>query len=885
MQFKTKEICNDLVPTKKMKITELKCEHRTSDYSLLGIGTAHPRFSWNVVSEEKGCRQVSYRLKVMENNEIIWDSGMIASEQCFGIRCEAALKEQTAYHWQVQVQNQNGEWADSEEAFFETGFFSLKSWPAVFLTCKGANGKPDAPEPIHVRKSFWIEKGKTIQAARLYAAATTGVCASLEGLMRNLTFANNQYLLWLNGTLVSEEVQNPGQISEKKWRALYRTYDVTDLLQKEENVLGSVFVSMGFSVYLQITYTDGSIQKIGCEDMVRNDRGPYCLWDEGVEDQCGKREHYDATREFTGWNCAGYDASDWKPALFTDVVTELSEQYVITKACAKLEPCSVDQRDNDRYIFDFGENMNGNLSLVIRGCKRGTEIRIRHAEVLSESGELEPFGTVNFARGETDAQTDIYITRGEAVEQYTPKFAMHGFRYAEVTGIADLKKEDVRANVIHSPLASNGSFFCSDELINRMYEMSRRTQRNNLVSIPTDCPHRERHGWLGDAMVVCEAECLNYDMTAFLENWMQVIADDLPKSGVVQYISPFHSRFLHEQIDIPWSTACIEIPWRVYQESGDSTILKRYFPVMKAWLACLERISEDGLIPKDGIKWNDHTCRQKMEDEYLSALYFYYGLCRAAQIGEIIGEETEYNEKAQKVKDAINERWYQGDHYSQGLQSDHAHALAFGIVPQEAAAALAERLAASLQETETIDAGCLGIWTMIPVLAAYGYNDMVWKLAHLTCNGSWGGWIENRDATTAFEYMFYRDETHDKVDYSYDHPFLMGSINAWFYRELAGIRQSEPGYRRFLIQPYCPEELSFVNGELQTPYGTIRVDWKKENEQIIYHLEIPCSTEAIVYAPSEAYVLTEDYPVSESELNQNAIVLQSGVYVLTYQKK
>lgn len=836
-------------------ITKMTVELRDkiSGVAPIGIGVARPRFGWRFSSDRTGAHAVAYQLKIFDSQACIWDSGVVESEKTQGVRPECDLRKLTKYTWQVCIKDELGNWEESEVSHFSTGFFSLSDWPTVFITPKGANGDPEHPEPIHARKTFFVDENREIEYARLYTASTGGVYGSVKGMFDNLTDACNMYLTSINGTWVTDERQNPGQVSTAKWRALYRTYDVTSLLHPRQNVLGAVIISMAYSACLYIKYQDGYEQFVGCEDMKINGKGPYRLWEDGVEEHAGKSETYLKPYEYKGWESSDYDDSHWKPAITTNIVGSLAEQTVVTTVQAELSPISLIQMDKKRFIADFGENIHGNIrvKVTIPKYRRGARIAIRYAEMLTDKGELEPFTTMNVPHGEHDAQTDVYLSDTHkdhaGVEEYTSRFSMHGFRYAEISGVEGLCKDDVTAFLIHSPVGSKSGFECSDPFINKIYEISRRAQRNNLVSIPTDCPHRERLGWLGDALVVAEAELIEWNVEGLLESWLASVRDEQEDSGLVHFASPSSSHVLVGAADIPWISAAAEIPLLTYEKTGDDTVLHENYDMMVRLVSFIESICDADGLPIGGVLWNDHTCRQKMNPDYLGALYYYRILNVTAAVGQILSHENGFAKKAVAVKKVINERYYQNGVYSDGLESDLAHALYFGIADKENEQALADKLANLIREKGFIDAGALGLYVIPPVLAKYGYNDVMLDVLRTTEDGNFGAWIKKYDATTAFERLFCDDYIKNKGNISMDHPFLMGATHAWLYRELGGIKPTKPGYAEFTVTPYTPESISYVNACIELPCGKISSNWRRTDKGIVLSLGVPSGCIARVH--------------------------------------
>jgi alpha-L-rhamnosidase len=222
---------------------------------------------------------------------------------------------------------------------------------------------------------------------------------------------------------------------------------------------------------------------------------------------------------------------------------------------------------------------------------RGRRISIAYAEALLPNGELDATSTVNFQRGEFCPHIDSYIPRGDEYEIYEPRFSNHSFRYAMIMNFpAQMWSEDcpeelflARAQFVHSPILKASCFNCSDADIQALYEISRLSELDNLVTIPTDCPSRERHGWLGDALVTSEAECIQFDMLNLLESWLRTIEDDQNESGNLQYISPCMSDRINGKIDISWCCAAVMIPYFVYMEYGDKNILEKSFAMIERW--------------------------------------------------------------------------------------------------------------------------------------------------------------------------------------------------------------------------------------------------------------------------------------------------------------
>ena len=812
-----------------MKITNLKVEYRAAP---MGIGVARPRFSWQLKGEGEALKQNAYQIEIKKGQDRIWMSGKVEKDATFGIRPTVDLEPLTAYQWQVTVWTENAQL--TAEASFETGVFSKEQWPCGWVTAKGPDG------PMYYRSEFQIKA--PIRKARFSMASTTGAHG-------NKAYIMNLLLVKLNGEKPNEDVFFPGQLSARKDRALFGRYDVTPLIKEGTNVLTAVALSAAWSAFLEVEYTDGTTEHIGfdAKNLQQTAEGPYTLWNPLTIDEGGKTETYDTRKEHRGWEQEGFDMSEWLPATPADGVGVLSEQISPAVVAEEKSPVSMWKNSHSRWVADFGENLHGFVKLKLNETNTKRKIAVRYAEERYPSGELNPRSTVNFSCGELAAQADQYVPRDKGEEEvFAPSFANHGFRYAEIVrhmGGAP-ETEAVRACVVHSPVLNESSFVCSDPQINRLYEISRRSQRMTMVTIPMDCPHRERLGWLGDALCVVESACLNYDVLNLMDHYMQTIADDQAEDGNVGYISP-RPDYSGEGTDIPWAAACVMLPWTLYDVYGDPAILEKYFPTMERWLSFLEKtyLGVDGLM-HGGVRWNDHTAKEKPDDDMIGTLYYYQGLFYTAKAAAVLGKEDRYSKRIRETKDALVKAYWNGAGFGNNYQSENAHALNLGLAQGEKESVVLGALLSKLKKDEgLLTCGCLGVYHLIPALAERGYNEQIFALCKDTRNGSWGGWVANYDATTSFEYL---DAT---LGGSRNHPFLMGSINTWFYEHLLGIKRTAPGHKRFRVRPYFAQGVTYAEGTVDTLYGPIRFRWEKTEQAVSYRLEIPCGTEAEVFLP------------------------------------
>ena len=849
------------------RIFNLKVEYRVKP---LGISTLNPRFSWMLSSDKQGTKQVFYRIFVVESKsdilqgKYIWDSKKTEGEKPFAIRYAGVpLKERTKYYWYVEVWDNYGNQIQSEVSTFETGFFSLDSWKAKWITASKAEGC------VHARATFVVPQDKTIESARLYSASTAGAFGDVSLCM-------NCVYLTLNGDKVGKDAMMPGQILARSWRAVYRTYDITDSLVVGENVVGVVFVSMAYSACVCVRFTDGSEADYWLGDVFKvNGNGPYTLWDVGVGEHGGKKEDYDSSKEFTGFDKPDYNDLNWKKPVYTDVVTCLEEQSTTVEVIEELNPISVQIRWEGHYIVDFGQVIHGHVRLRIENPRYKQRISVVYAEGVYSNGELDPYSTINYHHGENGPHKDTYVTKGDGIEIFEPRFSNHSFRYLDIYNYpGELKADNIQGLLVHSPVLSDSNFMCSDDDINGIFKISHWSQRDNLLSIPTDCPSRERLGWMADAWCVCEAEILNFDLQIFMEDWCKVIRENQFENGYVPYICPPPKVF--NNTDVPWSTACVLVPWFVFERYGDDSILRNTYSVMEKWLAYIASIADENYQLKKGVLWGDHTRQIDTDGNLLGMVYYCINCDYMAKVSFALGKDgAKYEELSNKIRVSIREKYLGDGCFPNDSQGEIAHGLALGLLEKEKAIV---RLEKDLKmRSDLLTCGCLGIYHLINEFSKAERNDLIYDICKCDKEGSFLSWIKNHDATTSFEFLHFYESA------SKNHPFLTGSIVAWFYQGLAGIKRTSVGYRTFDIVPYLPKEMEFVEATIETYYGNITFKLEKIFERLRYKLTIPCGTTACLYIANETalYIKNErDHTIYEIQRKDGKqfVQLKSGIY-------
>ena len=301
--------------------------------------------------------------------------------------------------------------------------------------------------------------------------------------------------------------------------------------------------------------------------------------------------------------------------------------------------------------------------------------------------------------------------------------------------------------MVHSDVL-NGSFFkCSDILINKLHALCVQTFKSNLLSVPTDCPHRERNGWLGDALCVSEAECLNFDMALFYRKWFSDIEDSQHANGEVPWIAPYESykdrNYTH--MDLPWGAAVIIVPWDAYMAIGDIRLLENLYVSMGKWIESLKTLQNSQYIIEDGVMWGDHTSTCQPSKQYLGSIYYYRCVYLMAKIASEVGNMDDvlrYSMLAEKIRSGIQRSFYLGDgSYDNNSQSSNAHAVYFGIAVGNEKKDTLNKIIEDIREKSLLTTGCLGNYCLLSALSDNGYNDFVYSLVKNTKKGFWGYWV------------------------------------------------------------------------------------------------------------------------------------------------
>lgn len=781
-------------------------------------------------------------------------------------------------------------------------FTNEKWWPELltdgFIKPNFYHKEHSLPTPPseQFRKDFSVDKA--IKRATLYATSL------------------GYYEMTINGRKVGNQVLAPEWTDYHK-RVQYQTYDVTGLVQPDENTLGAMLAdgwyagavfshpergSYGFDrkllAQLQIEYANGQSDTIVTDGSWKlNPDGPI------ISASIFDGEKYDARVVLPGWDSPGFDATAWQAAtVYHDTNRQLSAQMnEPIRVIQDITPIKIIPQKNGNYIFDLGQNIAGWVQLSLP-YNPGKAITLKHSEMLDEKGALY---TSNLRLAK---QTDTYIPGKETSIQYEPRFTYHGFRYVEVSGLSKAPElSNITGRVIASAAPAAGTFECSSPDLNKLWQNIVWTQRGNMHSVLTDCPQRdERAGWMGDAQVFSHTSIFNLNMAAFYTKWIRDMRDSQTDAGFFPDFTPQVAHWAGWFNSPGWSDAGVIIPWRMYEHYGDTSILSVQYDAMKKYINAIVRYNPDllwlnarGNIYGDWLNGNsiveqDYPTRGgSVPHEVSGTAFFYYSTTLIAKTAHLLNrpdDAARFDSLANAIKAAFINAYMNEDGLIEGhTQAGYAMALDFGLAPKHLEQKVASHMVDAVKRYDTrISTGIQTTIRLMNQLTKYGYSDIAYQLVESRRFPSWIYSID-QGATTIWErwdgYVAGRGfQTPDMNSFNH---YAIGAVGEWLYRTVLGINPDPevPGYKHFFIEPIPGGSVSHAKGSYASIAGNIEVAWKKEDNSFYLDLTVPANTTATVVLPGKlvtengnAIDAVQQIKLITTENNKTTLSVVSGKY-------
>lgn len=875
-----------------LKVVQPTCEFAVDP---LGVDVSQPRLSWQLDSDERGARQTSWQIIAATKLELLteakadlWNSDQQqGSETVLLPYAGKPLRSSQQVYWKVRswdTHNEPSPWGPVSH--FTMGILDPADWRAEWIVA------PWQTESILMRKPFHVKAG--LQRAIVH------VC----GL--------GQFEMSLNGQKCGDHLLSPGWTKYNR-TCLYETHDITQFMQEGANAVGLVLGDGMYHTerrnrfskfqgtfgpqraYLQIEleYRDGSSDFVVTDGSWQVDPGAITFNDIfGGED-------YDAGREPNGWDKPGFNDSSWPHAVLLvrpgGELRGLTYSAPAIKAIETSKAEEVSRESETRYVLDLEQNTSYMPRITVTGPK-GSTVRLTHAEVLDDQGHIDR-STCGGNRGPAYWQ---YTKATDGPEQWMPKFFYAGCRYLLVDllpaedGGPFPRLDQVEGVVVHSAATPAGDFATSNELLNDIRTLVRWAQRSNMVSVLTDCPHREKLGWLEQYHLNGPGVRYEFDAHRIFIKGMQDMADSQLDNGLVPNIAPEYVEFPGTfRAAAEWGCAVVLTPWQHYQATGDRQLLEKYYEVMQRYLAYLNSIADDGIVSEGLGDWYDlgpadRPGHAQLTPPPVTATAFYFRSADVmSQIAEVLGNEDDAHEYQQLAAD-IRRAWlreFRNDDgtYATGSQCSNAIALVMGLAEEEDREAALEALVNDVKDHgNAMTAGDVGFRYLLQALAMGDRSDVIYEMINQSERPGYGYQLAH-GATSLTEAW---DANHHA---SHNH-FMLGHITEWFYKDLVGIASdpAAPGYKNILIRPHLVGDLKWAEATHHSIRGPVRVRWERSVDGLTLKVDIPANTTATVFVPGQAgqQFFESGHPAGEStgvtflrtEAGRHVYAIESGNY-------
>lgn len=676
------------------------------------------------------------------------------------------------------------------------------------------------------------------------------------------------YDVFVNGHKVTKGILAP-YISNPDHLVYYDRYDVTEYINEGKNVLGIQLGNgmqnapggeiwdfekedfrgaprVAFSI--EIESFDGKTDIIEADTSVKTAQSPVIFDD--LRNGC----FYDARLEIPHWSEPMFSDDSWQSALVAETPRgerKLCEAEPVT-AIRHLNPVSIRRcrmadfrpadkasrdvspfpsKEKEGFLYDFGIDTAGIIRLKIKG-ERGQKIDLQFGEYLDENGNPDISNCQFYPDGY--AQRDIYICKGEGDEIFEPQFTYHGFRYVVVLGIDESQATpDLLTYIVcSSALEERGNFKCSDDTVNRLQAMTRNATISNFYYFPTDCPHREKNGWTGDANMSARQTLLNLNPENSYREWLANIRKAQRKNGEIPGVVPTGSWGYN--VGPAWDAVLINLPYFTYLYRGDKEILKENAHAIFAYADFLDgKRTEKGTVNYGLGDWCPVTVL-KSPVEFTSTVISMDSMKKAAFIFNVLGMKKQeefcrslYNElRAAARKYLVDLKTCTAKGRCQTSQS---MAIYYDVFDEGEKQKAFQVLVEIIEEGgEYIDFGFVGIMSIFRVLCEYGRADLAFKMIARTDYPSFGCWVKR--GYTALAENFHPDgEFPDSLNH---HCF--GEISAIFIEYFAGIRVNpyQDNCKEVNIEPCFVPQLTNAKAYHDTEGGRISVSWERNGGEI-----------------------------------------------------
>lgn len=854
------------------KVNNLTCEHLVNPPA---VNTTVPRLSWQI----NGCkRQSAYAIEVSSDSVTLvrgkadlWKSGKVQSDrQVLVDYAGTALAERSQCWWRVKVWDEHrreSKW--SAPARFGIGIVDGNAMHGKYIGMNGADGS-DVRSPL-LFSTFSIDK-----------KAKGRVMCHVNSL--------GYHEVYVNGKKVGDAVLAPA-VSQLGKRSLIVTYDLTDYVKSGEN---SIALWLGQGWYKKTTYGaqyDGPV--VRAEIDLCNASG-YTVLASTDETWRGVEGGYYDTGTWMALQFGGEHLDGRiKPADVTSdalskrknlpvTVVQVSQHKVTPQMCEnniirrQSTAVKVVAEGENVWVADMGRVLTGWFEMALSGMQSGDEVKIEYCDNLDKQGHFESQG-----------ESDIYVCSGAEEERFCNKFNHHAYRYVRISGLREAPDmQDMVGLQIYGDYSDDASFECSDSDINAIHDMVKYTMSClTFGGYMVDCPHLERTGYGGDGNSSTMALQTMYGVAGTYANWLQAWGDAMREGGSLPHVAPNAGAGGGGPY---WCGFIVLAPWRTYLNYGDRRVLATYYPYMKEWMKYVDSYTRDGLLRR----WPDTKYRDWYLGDWLAPMGVDAGNERSvnlvsnclvsecldamSRIALILGEGAESAHWAMKrdaLRKRIDEEFYDGDAavYATGSQLDMTYAMLTGVAQGERLEQVRQQMLRRTREVYNtrLAGGLVGVPIITQWLIDNHEADLMYSMLKQRGYPGYLYMIDN-NATATWEYW---SGERSRVHNCYN------GIGNWFYQAIGGLRtdDGEVAYKHFTIDVQMPQGMDWAKMSKRSPYGTIKVSWKRIGERLSYEVTVPAGSNATVKVP-------QGYEPEQNSAPKSEIDLEAGSYSINFKK-
>lgn len=887
--------CSDIV------VINPSCEFKNNPQA---VNNDKPRFGWQIKSGKNNIMQYAYEMEVYEKTQggkiYLWETGKVISDRSqFVVYAGKKLSPVKKYFWRVKV------WVSKDKY---TGWSTENCFRIApdnaFLDASwiGAITREDAklPRGRHFHGTELKDPDVKVLWNKVDTLAEKSICLRTQFTVKKeikdavaYVCGLGQYLMYINGRIVSDNEFSPAWSDYDK-TVYYNAYDLTNLLKDGDNAVGFLLGNGFYNVYgkgrytklrisfgpptlffkLVITYSDGS------REFVNSGTGKdwkYSLSPVTFNSIYGG-EDYDARREQPGWNDINFDSGKWKkvvvqnppkgvmtaqmsdPVKIEGYYKHVSVRKLKENQIAEASKCSKHKVDSTSFLLDMGQNLSGFPQITVEG-KRGQSVILTPSETITDDSvaNQRQTGRPHYYK---------YTLKGGSSETWHPHFSYYGFRYIQVEG-AVLKGmenplelpviKDIKSCFVHNSAKNTASFYTSNTIFEKTHKIIQMAVRSNMQSIFTDCPHREKLGWLEQLHLNGPGLFYNIDLTSVMPKIMKDMADAQEENGMIPTTAPNYVIFKGKGLDVfedspEWSSSFIIVPFIYYEYYGDSSLISKYYDRMKAYVVYLSSKAKRNILDYGLGDWYDYGnyragFSKNTPVSLVATSYYYMDICYLKKAARMLGRNEDINmfdSLRNSVKKSFNDKFFNEEtcNYGTGSQTSNSIPLYLNLADKKYEKRVVENLKKDIiAHGYRLTTGDIGNRYLFCTLADRGMNDVMYKMFNHYDVPGYGFQIK-MGATTLTE------QWDPRMGSSWNH-FMMGQIDEWFFKTLAGICPDEnnPGFKYIIIKPVPVGDLKSVSASYESLYGKISVAWKMNGDVFNLSVEIPANCSAEIVMP------------------------------------